>query len=72
MNEINEKPKYLKLEKIIQFIEEVSNIDLQQQTEILQLNRRVFFEISTDRDNKVRKNSRLYIKKYCNRALFVI
>lgn len=35
MNEINEKPKYLKLEKIIQFIEEVSNIDLQQQTEII-------------------------------------
>ena len=35
MNEINEKPKYLKLQKIIQFIEEISNIDLQQQTEII-------------------------------------
>ena len=33
MNETKEEPKYLKLEKIMQFIEEVSNIDLQQQTE---------------------------------------
>ena len=35
MNETKEEPKYLKLEKIIQFIEEVSNMDLKQQAEVI-------------------------------------
>ncbi len=33
MNPLKQKPQYLKLEKIIQFIEEMSDIDLQQQIE---------------------------------------
>lgn len=33
MNPVKQNPQYLKLEKIIQFIEEMSNIDLQQQIE---------------------------------------
>lgn len=33
---ILEKPKYLKLEKVIDFIEEISNLDLKQQARIIQ------------------------------------
>ena len=35
MKQIEDKPKYLQLEKIIQFIEEISNINLERQVEII-------------------------------------
>ena len=35
MNQIESEPKYLKLEKMIQFIEEMSNIDLEKQVELI-------------------------------------
>ena len=35
MNQIEDKSKYLQLEKIIQFIEEMSNIDLEKQVELI-------------------------------------
>ena len=35
MKQIEEKTKYLQLEKIIQFIEEMSNIDFEQQVELI-------------------------------------
>ena len=35
MKKIEDKPKYLQLEKIIQFIEEISNIKLERQVEII-------------------------------------
>ena len=35
MKQIEDKPKYLQLEKIIQFIEEMSNINLTQQVEVI-------------------------------------
>lgn len=36
MNETKEEPKYLKIEKIIQFIEEMSDIDLEQQVKLIE------------------------------------
>lgn len=39
MHQIEDKPKYLKLQKITQFIEEMSNIDLRQQVELIKQKR---------------------------------
>ena len=35
MNQIEQKPKYLKLEKIVQFIEKISDINLKEQAELI-------------------------------------
>ena len=39
MNQIEDEPKYLQLKKIIQFIEEMSNINLEQQVELIKQKR---------------------------------
>ena len=39
MSQIENEPKYLKLEKMIQFIEEMSNINLEQQVEMIKQKR---------------------------------
>ena len=39
MNQIESEPKYLKLEKIIQFIKKMSNINLEQQVELIKQKR---------------------------------
>ena len=36
MNQIEQKPKYLKLEKIVQFIEKISDINLKEQAELIE------------------------------------